>query len=65
MSGPEDFANAVRERLARIETRLDNIERTFATKEDLRRDLHAITWKLIGACTVLVAAVYFIARTVH
>jgi hypothetical protein len=47
-----------RDRLARIEVRLD----TFATKEDLHQELHAMTWKIFGACTLLVAAVYFIAK---
>lgn len=43
--------------LARIEGRLD----TFATKDDL----HKQTWRIYGAMTALVAAVYFIARYVH
>jgi len=56
------------DRLARIETRLD----TFATKEDLKelkaeleKNLHGMTWKLIGSASLLVAIVYFIAKTVH
>ena len=56
------------DRLARIETRMD----TFATKEDLKelkaeleKDLHGMTWKLIGSASLLVAIVYFIAKTVH
>ena len=56
------------DRLARIETRLD----TFATKEDLKelkaeleKNLHGMTWKLIGSASLLVAIVYYIAKTVH
>jgi tetrahydromethanopterin S-methyltransferase subunit B len=56
------------DRLARIETRLD----TFATKEDLKelkaeleKNLHGMTWKPIGSASLLVAIVYFIAKTVH
>lgn len=52
--------------------KLEAVVPTLATKEDLLRleakmhqELHALTWKLIGACAVLAGAVYFIARTVH
>ena len=54
-----------RDRLARIETRLDSV----ATKADLHqavtgieRSLHGLTWKVIGSCALLVAAAYFIAK---
>lgn len=49
-----------RDRLARIETRLE----TFATKEDLHRELAGQTWRLVtfvcGFGTFLVGATYFI-----
>ncbi|MBU9496241.1 hypothetical protein [Burkholderia multivorans] len=61
-----------RERLARIETRLDsvatksdlsaalaNIEKSFAGVE---KSLHALTWRILGGCGLLVAATYFIAK---
>lgn len=54
----EIAADDTGDRLTKIETRLD----TFATKEDLHRELHAMTWKIFGACTFLVAATFFIAR---
>ena len=54
----EEFAVDARDRLARIETRLD----TFATKEDLHRELHGMTWRLFGGATALVSVVYWIAR---
>lgn len=61
----EDFAQDTRERLARIEARMD----TFATKEDLQRELHTQTWRVIGALltagTLLTGIVYYIARNVH
>lgn len=61
----EDAAVETRDRLARIETRLD----TFATKEDLHRELHSLSWKFVtwttGIGTALIAATYFIARNVH
>jgi hypothetical protein len=34
-------------------------------REQLNEALYALTWKLIGVAGALVAAVYFIARTVH
>ena len=54
----EEFAVDALDRLARIETRLD----TFATKEDLHRELHGMTWRLFGGATALVGVVYWIAR---
>lgn len=49
----EDSAQDTRDRLARIETRLD----TFATREDLHDELHKQTWRFIGAVTTLGIAV--------
>jgi hypothetical protein len=60
ISDLEAFAVDARDRLARIETRLD----TFATKEDLHRELHSMTWRLLGGASALVGIVYWIARTV-
>lgn len=41
----------------------------YATKEDLHRELHASSWRIIGAMltfgTFLVAVTYYIARNVH
>jgi hypothetical protein len=57
----EAFAVDARDRLARIETRMD----TFATKADLHRELHAMTWRLFGGACTLVGIVYWIARNIH
>jgi hypothetical protein len=57
----EEFAIDARDRLARIETRLD----TFATKADLHRELHGMTWRLFGGASALVGIVYWIARNIH
>ena len=57
----EEFAVDARDRLARIETRLD----TFATKADLHRELHDLTWRLFGGASALVGIVYWIARNIH
>jgi hypothetical protein len=67
----EEFEADTRDRLARIETRLD----TFATKADLNalkadlyrelhKELHGMTCKLMGGASALVAAVYYIAKHV-
>jgi hypothetical protein len=61
-----------RDRLARIETRLDDVA-TKADLSDLRIDFHkeinAQTWKLVtfvcGFGTTLVGATYFVAKYVH
>jgi len=61
----EAFALSARERLTRIETKLD----AAATREDLHRELGAQTWRIIGAVitlgTLLSGVVYFIARNVR
>jgi hypothetical protein len=57
----EEYAVDARDRLARIETRLD----TFATKADLHRELHGMTWRLFGGASALVGIVYWIARNIH
>lgn len=60
----EVAAQDTRDRLVRIESRLENFERNYATKEDLHKELHSMTWRIIGACALLVAMVYFIALNV-
>ena len=47
-------------RLGYIEGKLES----FATKEDLQKELGAMTWKIIGAIAALVAAVVWIVRNV-
>lgn len=75
-----------RDRLARIETRLDymatkadlnaavaaieksfaGVEKSFAGVEKsfahIEKSLHALTWRIIGSCALLVAAAFFIAK---
>lgn len=63
-------------RLVRVETKIDGIEKkisdlpsVFATKADLHQEITASTRWIIGwvtgVATVLVAAVFYIARNVH
>jgi hypothetical protein len=65
----EDAMTDVRDRLVRIETRMESFEVNFATKADLHREINAQTWRFItwmtGICTALVAATYFIAHALH
>ncbi|MEX3955067.1 hypothetical protein [Trinickia sp. EG282A] len=65
----------IRDRLSKIETRVDRLESkfdnlasrmdTFVTKEELHRELHGLTWRIMGGATVLVSGVFYIARYVH
>lgn len=69
----EDFAIETRDRLTRLETKVDILTETvatkIATKDGVRADIGAAintqTWRIIGALAALVAAVYFIARYIH
>lgn len=72
----KDRLTKIEARLGVVDTRLGMFPTVFATKEDLvreignvRTDLHKgindQTWRIIGAATVLVAAVYFIIKNVH
>lgn len=58
----------VRERLIRVEARLDSLATSFATKSDLSDAISAQTWRLVtfvcGFGVALVSAVYFIATHV-
>jgi uncharacterized protein YoxC len=53
---------ALAAQLNKIEIRLGIIENTFATKEYLQKALHGMTWRIIGAMTLLTSAVWFISR---
>ena len=61
----ETFAIETRDRLARIETRLD----MFVTKDYLHKELYLMTWRILSGGAVigtsLVTVVYWIARNVH
>lgn len=65
----EDFAVETRDRLTRIEARLDTFPLLFATKEDLHKEIGAQTWRIVGAMltfgALLSAAVFFIAKNVQ
>ena len=57
----------VRERLARIEARVDQTATkgdVSEAKSDLHKAINAQTWRLIGAVSLLVAAVFFVVRFV-
>lgn len=60
----ELFALDARERLVRLETKID----ATATREDLHKEVGAQTWRIVGAMltigAAMSAAVFFIARNV-
>ncbi|HIR20905.1 MAG TPA: hypothetical protein IAC89_01595 [Candidatus Aphodousia faecalis] len=64
---PKEGRFDVSQRVLDHQTRLAILEERsqhFATKEDLQKELHGMTWKIIGAIAALVAVVYWIARNV-
>lgn len=65
----EKFADDSRERLARMEAKLDSFSATFATKEDLHRELHSQTWRFVGAVTTIgiavIGAMVWIAKNIR
>ncbi len=58
----ENFATETRDRLVRMETRMDIFFDTYATKADLHKELHAMTWRLLGGASALVGIVYWVVR---
>ena len=58
----ESFATETRDRLARMETRMDIFFDTYATKADLHKELHAMTWRLLGGASAVVGIVYWLVR---
>ena len=65
----ETFAEETKQRLIRIESRLDSVQAQMATKADLHREINAQTWRLVtfvcGFGTSLAAASFAIAKYVH
>lgn len=66
----------MRERLVRVETKLDTMEKTMATKDDLRvlkgeistemhKALNDQTWRFIGFAAGLAALAFTAAKFVH
>lgn len=58
--------------MSKVKTDLAVILSNYATKQDIaelrvefQKEMNALTWKMYGFGTLLVAAVYFIARNVH
>lgn len=60
-----DRVNALEKDAAAIKLDVAVIRSNYATKEDLHKELHTMTWRIFGAAGLLTAAVYFIARYIH
>ncbi|MRW93076.1 hypothetical protein GJ699_24045 [Duganella sp. FT80W] len=58
----EARTSALEKDMTSVKTDVAIIRSNYATKEDLHRELHATTWKIIGAIAILTAAVFFVAR---
>lgn len=56
---------ALEKDMAAIKTDVAIIRSNYATKEDLHKELHAMTWKIFGFSSLLVGIVYFIVRSIH
>lgn len=68
----EAVVEKVGERLATIERDLAVVKSNYGTKEDIKalgaefhRELHATTWKVIGAMGLICAAVFWMARNIE
>lgn len=61
----EDLVNKTVERIVNIERDMAVVRSNYASKEDLHKELHATTWKIIGAVAVLCAAVFWMARNIQ
>lgn len=61
----EDLVGKTVERVVNIERDVAIIRSNYASKEDLHKELHATTWKIIGAIALLCGAVFWMARNIE
>ncbi len=61
----ETLMEKTQDRLAVIERDVAVMRANYATKEDLHKELHATTWKVIAAIAALCGAVFWMARNVE
>jgi len=61
ISALEKASSESRDRLTRIEARMESL----ASKEDLHRETHNQTWRIISVMALLVGVVYYLAKYVH
>jgi len=52
----------VRDRLVRVETKMDTFASTFATKSDMHAEFNTQTWRIIGAILAAAGLVFAAAR---
>lgn len=60
----ETIAEKTLDRLTVLERDLAVMKSNYATKEDLHKELHSTTWKIIAAVGALCAAVFWMARNI-
>lgn len=60
----ETAAEKTVERLTAIERDVAIVKSNYATKEDLHKELHSTTWKIIASIAVLCGAVFWMAKNV-
>jgi hypothetical protein len=61
--GMESRIAALEKDMSSVKTDVAVMRSNYATKEDLHKELHAATWKIIGAIALLTGAVFYLART--
>lgn len=62
--GMEARISALEKDVAAIKTDVAVIRSNYATKEDLQKELHATTWKIVGTVALLCGAVFWMARNI-
>lgn len=61
--GPmSDRIAALEKDMAAVKTDVAVIRSNYATREDLHKEMHSMTWKVIGAAALLTGAVFFIVK---
>lgn len=63
--GMEARIAALEKDMTTVKTDVAVIRSNYVTKEDLHKELHAMTWKIFGCASLLTGVVFYIAKYVH